>query len=344
MKVLMFTHSDMDGYGCKLVMDITMHLLGCHDYQVIVCQNHEIDSKVNEHVVYPNVGPDTHVVFSDIAPSAGTMELLMLMVHDGIIKHVHVFDHHESNLILKDTVGSDAIIYADDKETGKMECGTSIIYMEAAMLLAARQVDTSVIDEKLYADIIDNIRLSDTYTWKVDNAYSAKQLNTMFSMIGGDNFVRKYYDRILAKDNSPMFTQTELEFINGKLDYNNSIINNVSPADFISTDISGYHVALLMKSVAANISDVADSFLERFPEYDAVMNLNIFGNWQISMRTRKDTVNLSDLAVELGGGGHPKASGAPVPKELKEMITDAIIKYLNHRPFTATISCDYEVR
>lgn len=343
MKVLMFTHADLDGYGCKLVMDITMHLLDCDDYKVIICQNHDVDVKVSENIPGPGVGPDTTVIFSDIGPGLETISLLMLMVHDGLIADVRMYDHHESNLFLKDYIGEGATIYSNDTDTGKLECGTSILYMATAKFLVAKNIDTTKIDEKLYAQVVDHIRLWDTYTWKSENAYAAKQLNTMFSMIGGENLVRKYYDRIWT-GGSPMFTRTELEFIDGKLDYQNSIINGLSPLDFITTEIDNYRVALLMKAVAVNISDVSDSFLSRFPEYDAVMGFNTFGNWQIQMRSNKDNINLSDLAIKLGGGGHPKAAGTSIPKSLRDLVTEAVIHFLNGRSVTATLAVDYDMR
>jgi len=33
-----------------------------------------------------------------------------------------------------------------------------------------------------------------------------------------------------------------------------------------------------------------------------------------SLRTRKDNVNLAEIAKKYGGGGHPKAAGFSIPK------------------------------
>jgi phosphoesterase RecJ-like protein len=44
-----------------------------------------------------------------------------------------------------------------------------------------------------------------------------------------------------------------------------------------------------------------------------------------SLRTQRDDVNLSDLASQFGGGGHPKASGFRVQGRLEKQIVWKIV-------------------
>ena len=45
----------------------------------------------------------------------------------------------------------------------------------------------------------------------------------------------------------------------------------------------------------------------------------------LSFRTNKD-VDVSIVATKIGGGGHKKASGAPLLKEIKEMVIQKIFE------------------
>ena len=44
-----------------------------------------------------------------------------------------------------------------------------------------------------------------------------------------------------------------------------------------------------------------------------------------SLRTQREDVNLSDVAGQWGGGGHPKASGFGIPGELRPMMSWKIV-------------------
>ena len=44
-----------------------------------------------------------------------------------------------------------------------------------------------------------------------------------------------------------------------------------------------------------------------------------------SLRTQRDDINLSDVASQWGGGGHPKASGFGMTGELKPVMSWKIL-------------------
>ncbi len=341
--LVLFTHNDMDGFGCQLVMDITMAIIGNDEisYEVFVCTNNNIDYMVDKYVdeIY-GFNLETVIIFSDIVPSESCMMDLLKLDDVFIdISNVYVYDHHESNLYVKDILHDNAHIYTDTCDPCK-ECGTSLLYKACSQYLYDRGFNTDNLNAQLFSEIIELIRLYDTYEWKTLNEINAKKLNILFSMIGGDNFVRKYYKRIMNEDpEGKVFSDTELEFIDSKYLYNQDIINRVSPDDFIITSIRGYKIALLMKGIAANINEIADRFLEEFPEFDAIVQLSMFGTWQFSIRSRKEEINSAKLFAEpIGGGGHAKACGAPVPDFIKSALTNTVIEYLNGNDVSLTVS------
>ena len=342
--LVLFTHNDMDGFGCQLVMDITMAIIGRTkelSYEIFTCTNNNIDYMVNKYVdeMY-GFNLETVIVFSDIAPSENCMRDLLKLDDVFIdISNIYVYDHHETNLYVKDILHDNAHIYIDEFDPYK-ECGTSLLYKACLQYLYNGGYNTDDLRAELFSEIIELIRLYDTYEWKSSNEINAKKLNILFSMIGGDNFVKKYYKRIMNDDDEGrVFSDTELEFINFKYLYNQDIVNKVSPDDFIITYIRGHKVALLMKGIAANINEIADKFLEEFPEFDAVVQLSMFGAWQFSIRSRKEGINSAKLFAEpIGGGGHSKACGAPVPEFIKSALTNTIIEYLNGNNVSLSVS------
>ena len=333
--LVLFTHTDMDGYGCKLVTDIVMQVIGNNNWDTIPCStNSDLDRIVVEWLKSFEDDftlSNTVIIFSDICPSEYLLkDWLVPMMKDGKLKMVRIYDHHETNTFASMYIPEACIIPGADNQLNRPS-GTSLLYQAMAEYLYRTGVSMNHINEKLFATVVDKIRLYDTYEWKTINDIDAKKMQLMFSMIGGDNFVRKYVNRIMeGGDNTDLFTDTELEFIDNKYNYTVDVIRKLSPDDFIAITARGYKVALMMKSVPASINDIADSFLEKFPEYDMVAQLSLFGNWSISFRSRKDDFDSAlTFAEPMGGGGHKKASGAPVPAFIKRALTDVISGQLN---------------
>ncbi|MBQ8750473.1 MAG: hypothetical protein IJZ30_02415 [Alphaproteobacteria bacterium] len=70
-----------------------------------------------------------------------------------------------------------------------------------------------------------------------------------------------------------------------------------------------------LRFIAANMAQAGSDFFESLDNIDSYdfmvsFSLNKRSKWNLSFRTTKDNVDVSKIAVALGGGGHPKASGA----------------------------------
>ncbi len=84
------------------------------------------------------------------------------------------------------------------------------------------------------------------------------------------------------------------------------------------------------KAFGCERSDLAGviDFINSIPEaeYSVVLSEDGKGNVKASLRTRKDDVNVNELAKKFGGGGHVKASGFTIPKgKLKKEIKWKIV-------------------
>ena len=70
----------------------------------------------------------------------------------------------------------------------------------------------------------------------------------------------------------------------------------------------------------SHTSELGNILCERHEELDFVA---IIKKETVSLRTVKDNVNLTDIAKQFGGGGHPKASGFPLNNvKLNNFIND----------------------
>lgn len=77
----------------------------------------------------------------------------------------------------------------------------------------------------------------------------------------------------------------------------------------------------ICSNMAQGQSEFFDS-LENIKEYDFMVNffMNKKNRWNLTFYTSKDTVDVSKIAAEFGGGGHAKAAGASSLEKLPEFL------------------------
>lgn len=336
LKVILFTHDDMDGRGCDIIFRLAQHALGRDeesDFEVVVCHNSSVDEQVRCTMEYAKSNADTEVIFSDICAHRDVIDELLQSAADGKIKSVMVYDHHKTNEWVKDVIPDAAIVPVND--LGKMESGTSLIYQGMSDTITSAGYDIQFI-----GNFVDRIRSYDTYEWKSTNDVDAKKLDMLFYLVGGDFFVQKYYNRIVSNDpDKSLITENDLVFVNCKYEAELNAIAKITIDDMIITTIHGYKVALLLKSVPANMSEVGYSFLKRNPDIDVFIAFTLTNGGTFQIRTQREDLDVGAVfALPLGGGGHPKASGAQLSRPMKRAIMDILTRYLKNDNFVVGIN------
>jgi nanoRNase/pAp phosphatase (c-di-AMP/oligoRNAs hydrolase) len=66
-------------------------------------------------------------------------------------------------------------------------------------------------------------------------------------------------------------------------------------------------------------------------KFAVLINEDRKGHIKGSFRTRNDDVDLSKVASQFGGGGHPKASGFSIPGKLQAQMSYKIVTHDNVR-------------
>lgn len=96
--------------------------------------------------------------------------------------------------------------------------------------------------------------------------------------------------------------------------------------DGVTVSAVGKHDYSVSGTSARDTGGVID-YLNAVPgsKYCVLLSEDEKGIVKGSLRTQRDDVNLSDVASEFGGGGHPKASGFGVPGRLEPQISWKIV-------------------
>lgn len=329
LKTILFTHDDLDGGGCRIIFEIAhSHMKKGDEYDVINCSNQSVEEDVNTIINSGRIDLNTLICFADICICD---KALSYMKNKGY--NIMIWDHHRSNLFATWII-PEAIIEIEN-DFGVPQCGTSLMYQYFAKLgyiddIKGKHFMTEIIS-KILGKLVDTIRSYDTYEWKQTNNLEAKKLNTLFYLMGIDNFCDRYVNRITKNEitacSDVLLVDNDLKLvIDEKIRREQKIINCITPDDIFELNIKGYKVAFSFPAIGASVSELGNQFLIKYPEYDIFMGFQVNNNEGISVsfRSIKDDVDVSKIASIIGGGGHIKASGASLNYYLKDIIINTI--------------------
>lgn len=319
-KSILFTHDDLDGAGCRIVYELAhKDLEKGIDYLIVNCSNGGVDNDVIKTLDNGIIDKDTKIYFGDIVASREVLERIVNEFSMPII-----LDHHRTNFFATWIVPEAVIV--PENELGVMQSGTSLVYQHFSSI-----GDIDVKNKEFLAEFVDTIRSYDTYEWKETNNINAKKLNTLFTLLGMERFCEQYIKRITTDDSSDIISIEDIKFVEAKLENEQRIIDSITPDDVYHTEVNGFKTAFALGGFGVNVSELSHQFLTKYPEFDIFANFTLFsGGGLFSFRTIRDDLDIGkDIAVPIGGGGHPKAAGAPLGEEIREHIVNMLINKMN---------------
>jgi len=331
LKTILFTHDDLDGAGSRIVYELAhQHLEKNVEYKVINCTNSGIDNEVMEVLKSGIVNKDTEICFADIVASRETLEYIVKNFNTP-----RIWDHHRTNFFATHIVPSAVII--PENELGIMQSGTSLIYQHYCALAIdfpddprAKFVSGTDTSQRFLAEFVDTIRSYDTYEWKSTNNLNAKKLQTLFSLLGMERFCDQYVKRLSNIKSDDIILLEDLKFVDAKLEREQNIIDTVTPDDVYHINVRGLNTAFSIGGFGVNGSELAYQFLKKYPEFDMFAIFDFWSGGTFSFRAIRDDLDIGrDVALPIGGGGHAKSSGAPLPDELRDQIIDILINHMN---------------
>lgn len=333
-KTVLFTHTDLDGMGSRIVYELAYdYLRKGIDYDVYMCENADLDSTVLRIV------DDTGLV----SPSSTTLYFADLCASLNVLYHLHdkgydvkIFDHHPTNLQATQ-VYPDAVVKPEN-EMGVKQCGTSLLYQYFCGL---NPTDPRIKyfmnsgNQKLFSQLVENVRLYDTYTFKETNDMRPKHLQALSFMLGTERFINRYLTRIKSEDSTlKLIDDNDMDFITAKMEMEQRAIDNFTVDDVYPIDIYTENrvlrTALVLHTKGAGISELSYQFLNKHPEFDIMVNFSLVGQGKFEIRTVKTDIDLgNELATSIGGGGHKLAAGAPLSSEYRKKLVDLLTEALN---------------
>ena len=287
------THTDLDGIaaaavylrlaGAKLGIDAVVHF--AEPYKLCKVLN-QIDVSSTTRVAIMDLGPNA-TIFGDV------VERLKELIRHGVI--VEWYDHHrwygEWVNQLKD-IG--VHLYIDTST-----CATGVVAKYAVEELDAQ------LDEHI-KELVAATCSADLWRW--DHPLSTKLYRVVDRYKGrkGDSWKRKLI--IGFSEGSlwwPELDEALEEYLKLEFEGFAKALRNV-----IVGSKAGCRFAVVLKHPgppAASI--IGNSLIDRY-NADFVVIVRRGGSKGISFRSK--TVNVREIAVKLGGGGHPRAAGAPL--------------------------------
>lgn len=180
----------------------------------------------------------------------------------------------------------------------------------------------------LLLEFVNDVREYDTYTFKLTGNIKAKWLQTMFSLLGMKRFCETMVEK-LKSDSCDLFDPVVQQFIEAKLETEQTVIDSYTMDDIIQFEWGGKKCGLVF-NMFANFSEFGNQFLQKHPELDVMMMASFGKDPVFQMRSVKDDIDLGkDFAAKIGGGGHPKAAGAPFGFVLISSLINDIFRVIS---------------
>ena len=313
-----YTHQDLDGIGCGILANFAFG----NEATVSYVENYEVDRKVDELIESRMVEEWDSIYFTDLSPSKEALEKLEGYYPGQTI----VLDHHRTNVHALEVLGNNAVVRWEPDEKGKIPSGTSLVYEHLKELKKLEKVGNPAMLEIF----VEKVRSYDTYQWKDSGDDFPKKLQTLFTMLDRDRFVDRFMKKISDPTSVRVIDEVEMDFVNARIQQEVDSIDKIvsSRKGIQEVNIKGYNVAVMHHPGGVNVSELGCALIGRYPDIDILVAINLNYN-SLNYRVVRDDIDAATIfAKPLKGGGHAKACGSPIPKELGDAFLDGIINHL----------------
>lgn len=308
MKVFLISHiADLDGVMPVILTDLTFE-----DYDYKLLDIGQIDDYMINSLDNNLFDSYDKVFMTDLNISE---EVADRINNSDFKNKFQVLDHH----IGKIGMNKYDFIKVVDEVNGIKESGASLYYQ-----YLLENYPNDLLKRESVNYMVSLVRLGDTWQWKTFDVPEARDIGTVLSYYGNDDFIN-YYSNFLRKNREFYFTPSENAIIKADKTKKELYIENMKEKMVIRR-INNHNVGIVFaenyRSELGN--DLAEYFIN---EIDLVMIINL--NRSISFRCVRDDVDLSEFARYFNGTGHKKASGAPLIENTRETFIDMFLEMYN---------------
>ena len=328
-KLHIFHHTDLDGMGVK-ILGIMYAQVNHLEYVTHCCGYSRINKSVRDCL---NSGEASEIIIGDISVNDETAQLLNKAYNTGL--KIKLYDHHEPAKFLNQykwaTVATNL--------NGTPCCGTKLLSEDPELAVFKTAVKP----------FVDTVNDWDTWTWKQNGNNRAKQLNSLFTILGEQEFTQYIMDLFCYSDSSEFKVVTSsAELFTVKTEimvetHQRIVTHQTRSAEMYMATMNLWvqipvesggrskYVTHCFKTgivfLSDNLSEIGDNLLTEHPELDLLMIIALPSN--ISWRTHKDLPiplgKIAELATGTGGG-HAKAAASRVSFS---RFTDAFCNFMD---------------
>ena len=193
--------------------------------------------------------------------------------------------------------------------TSVTECGTSLL--AAALLPDMSDAVHSFVDAVCLYD-----------TWRFEKGVNSfpERLNALHSLLGHRGFVEMAVQSLSQGEPFTIPHFFEMAISNSFADRDRYFERKEKA--MVITDFAGYKTGLVFAD--RDISLMAEYVFQRHPKLDIVAVCYMPAG--ISLRTRRDDINLTEICRARGGGGHQKASAYYLTSDVAAKTVDIILR------------------
>ncbi|MFQ9545331.1 MAG: DHH family phosphoesterase [Clostridium sp.] len=300
--IRLFSHTDLDGYGCNIVMEALVS-----QSRVITTNiNYEENNEIIKNYILSGEYKDYRCTFiTDISVNEEVAELIDKTKDLKLV----LLDHHPTAEWLNKYDWANVCVNNCFEKTS----GTELLFN---FLVSS---DGCVEDWNYFREIHDfvkQVKRYDTWLWKEKyNDDTPKKLNDLFYILGYDKFYSSLKEnnfnvKFLIHDYSYLL-ENQQKKIDKYIEKKNK--------EIIGCPIKDYNVGVVFANQYQ--SELGNRLSELNSQYDLIA---MIGENTISYRTIKEDVDCGEFAKLFNGGGHPKAAGSEINEEQKNKIIDLL--------------------
>lgn len=298
-KIKHWSHTDLDGIGCAV---ITKALFG----DKVDCEFIDANKSseiINDWLNRGNYSVYNTVVISDISVSPEVADRL-----EATGLNLVLLDHHETAMNITNRPWCTVI---DTVEW----CGTNLTYEYFKRFDGCAEILAP------YEHFVYEVHMYDNWLWIKDDCPHANQLNTLLRILGKERFLDRF-----VEDPSVEFSNSEMVMLMLEQEHIRNYVFSRNKSSFMSTMVvNGTTYDCAVTFADQYVNDVAHDLFDLYK--DANVAIVVSFPYTMSMRTRDGSdIDLTNVTVPLGGGGHPASGGVPIEKEdlvrtIKNLIT-----------------------
>ena len=297
--ITLFTHTDLDGVGCAVLATLYARKTG-QELTINYQGYNTINRAVGQFLDQSRPGRRDEIWITDISTDGRISQRL-----DRLPCKVRMMDHHP----MKPGAVLLPWMHIDTDET---QCGTSIVYKDLLEPLFP--------DHAGLRSFVEDVCLWDTWRYDKEIISKSEIMDTLHELIGHEAFLDMAVDDLDRGGGFEIPYYLELA-VQGSIRSRNQMFES-KEREMIVTEFEGYATGVLFADEHA--SSLAEYVFQRHPELDIVAVIYLPSG--VSLRTRRDDVDLTEICHARGGGGHQKASAFRFDSDTAEQVVELLMR------------------